>query len=108
MQNQIDLEIAKLERTAQELIAVKHSLISAGIAQSQSAEQPPVNIEIPKAQPQRQRGRPPGSKNKPKPQPEPPTQAPAEPVSAQPTQAEMFQQAVDATRPEKDKEFEAA
>lgn len=115
MQNQIDNEIAKLERTAQELIAVKHSLISAGIQQAQQQAQsgPAIigqgQVDLPKAQPARKRGRPPGSKNKPK-SAEPAEPAdPADPVNpTQPTQTDMFQQAMDATRPERDKEFEAA
>jgi len=117
MQNQIDNEIAKLERTAQELIAVKHSLISAGIQQAQQQAQtgPAIigqgqigqgQVAPPNAQPARKRGRPPGSKNKPK-SAEP--AEPADPVNpTQPTQTDMFSAAMDATRPERDAEFEAA
>lgn len=115
MQNQIDNEIAKLERTAQELIAVKHSLISAGIQQAQQQAQsgPAIigqgQVDPPNAQPTRKRGRPPGSKNKPK-SAEPAEPAdPTDPVNpTQPTQTDMFQQAMDATRPDRDKEFQAA
>lgn len=116
MQNQIDLEIAKLERTAQELIAVKHSLISAGIQQAQQQAQsgPAIigqgqigqgQVAPPNAQPARKRGRPPGSKNKPKSaEPAPPAADPVNPGQPQ----DHFGEAVDATRPERDQEFQAA
>jgi hypothetical protein len=117
----IDQDIAKLEQTAQELIAVRNGLIGAGIAQA-AAQQPPAmgNIGVvkgtgsaqpaaPAQVPAKKRGRPPGSKNKPKQAPEAPAGEPAQPAQpAQPTQEEMFKQAVDSTRPEMDEEFRKA
>lgn len=104
---QIDEEIARLERTANELIAVKNQMI--GIANQEAnrvAASSPTST--PAEPPAKRRGRPPGSKNKPK-EPVAPTPPAADPVNpTQPTQTDMFQEAVEATRPERDEEFAKA
>lgn len=102
MLRQIDDQIAALERTAQELISVKRMISQVPATSEPLAQDPPE----PANAPARKRGRPPGSKNKPK-SAEP--AAPADPANpSQPTQENMFSEAVDATRPERDKEFQAA
>jgi hypothetical protein len=101
----IDQEIEDMERIAQELMDVRASLLGPQTAAAQAQANPaPV---VPASQPQKRRGRPPGSKNKPK--GEKGEKGEATPIPAQPpTQEEMFKEAVDATRPEMDKEFAQA
>lgn len=104
LSRQIDEQIAGLERTAQELLGVKHQLISAGIqaAEAQGGPGPMVALGAIHPVPARKRGRPAGSKNKPKSEGQSDGQSQASPV------ADTFAQAVEATKPEHDAEFAAA
>jgi len=125
---QIDQQIAGLEKTANELTAVRQSLGVMGISPlsplASAAQQNIANIGVgkdrgkatfantdpnPKSEPAKKRGRPPGSKNKPKQAPEAPADSPADtsPAPAR-TQEELFAEGVDATRPERDEEFRQA
>lgn len=101
----IDQEIGDMERVARELMDVRASLLGPQTATAPTQDNPaPV---VPASQPQKRRGRPPGSKNKPKGGQE--GEKGEGVASAQPpTQEEMFKEAVDATRPEMDKEFAQA
>jgi hypothetical protein len=127
---QIDQQIAGLEKTANELTAVRLSLTAAGVTGisplsplAGAAQQNIANIGVgkdrgkatfantdpnPKSEPAKKRGRPPGSKNKPKANPQ--TDSPAVPADtpAASTQDELFAEGVDATRPERDEEFRQA
>jgi len=131
---QIDQQIAGLEKTANELTAVRLSLTAAGVTGisplsplAGAAQQNIANIGVgkdrgkatfantdpnPKSEPAKKRGRPPGSKNKPKQAPEAPADSPAVPADTSPvsasTQEDLFAEGVDATRPERDEEFRQA
>ena len=125
---QIDQQIAGLEKTANELTAVRQSLGVTGISPlsplAGAAQQNIANIGVgkdrgkatfantdpnPKSEPAKKRGRPPGSKNKPKANPaNPQTDSPVAPAEAALAQEELFAEGVDATRPERDEEFRQA
>lgn len=123
---QIDQQIAGLEKTANELTAVRQSLTAAGVTGMAGAAQQNIsNIGVgkdrgkatfantdpnPKSEPTKKRGRPPGSKNKPKANPQTDSPAPAVPADtpAASTQEDLFAEGVDATRPERDEEFRQA
>jgi len=126
---QIDQQIAGLEKTANELTAVRQSLTAVGVSPTIPASVANIGMgkdrgkatfantdPNPKSEPAKKRGRPPGSKNKPKanPQTDSPAEAPADSpdadISSAParTQEELFAEGVDATRPERDEEFRQA
>ena len=95
----IDQQLADLERVAQDLLAVRKSLTAAASISMENT------LQVMQAA--RKRGRPPGSKNKPKTDGQGKSQGEGQSSASPGADTDTFAQAVEATKPEHDKEFAA-